>query len=157
MPFKVFISHSVSPKELAVIYTLAEESIKKGMSPFVPDRSWNPEEETPERIRQAIQECDSVVLFGTKYGTHLDWLKREWDEIKKSNKKLIAILDSEISFNGTDLDSASIKINPRQLSKTIGDAANFLESMKLKKNQEELLVWIVIGSLLFLLISAKEE
>lgn len=157
MSFKVFISHSVSPKELAIIYTLAEESMKKGMSPFVPDRIWNPEAKTPETIRQAIQECDSVVLFGTKYGAHLDWLKREWGEIKKYNKKVIALLDPEISLNGTELEINRVKIDPKQLSKTIKDAANYLESMKLKKNQEELLVWIVIGSLLFLRISGKEE
>jgi len=156
MSFKVFISHSVSPKELAVVYTLAEEAIKKGMSPFVPDRMWNPKEETPERIRQAINECDSVVVFGTKYGTHIDWLKKELDESKKFNKKFIALLDPEISLDGAELESARIKIDPRQLSKTIKEAANYLESMKLKKNQEELLVWIVIGSLLFLLISGKE-
>lgn len=157
MSFKVFISHSVSPRELAVVYTLAEEAIKKGMSPFIPDRMWNPEEETPERIRQAINECDSVVLFGTKDGTHINWLKKEVDESKKHNKKIIALLDPEISLDGAAFEITRVKIDTRQLSKTIKEAASHLQSMNLKKNQEELLVWIVIGSLLFLPISGKEE
>jgi hypothetical protein len=112
------------------------------MSPFVPDRTWNPEEETPEQIRQAIEAGDSIVVFGTKFGTHLDWLKMELAESKKLHKKLIALLDPvdpEISLNGTDLKSASIKVDPRQLSKTIKEAANYLESMKLNKNKKNYL------------------
>ena len=38
MAFKVFISHSVAPRELVIVYSMTNEVAKRGASPFIPEK-----------------------------------------------------------------------------------------------------------------------
>ena len=154
MVFKVFISHSVSPKELAAVYTLAEEAAKRGLHPYVPDRRWDPLNSIPERIRRAIKDADCVVVMGTRYGMHNEWLNRELEETLRQNKKPLLVADPEIQIE-PHFEQYKISIDRSNFPKTIQEAARLIESIKLKKAQNKLLTWLVVGGLLFLLF--REE
>ncbi|MBA7699471.1 hypothetical protein ES703_108168 [subsurface metagenome] len=96
MGFKVFISHSVAPKELGIVYTIANESAKKGASPFIPDRDWEPEDEIPVRIQTHLKNSDYLLAIATSSGFQLQWLDREVKEASKEKKPLLIVADEGI-------------------------------------------------------------
>ena len=77
MSFRVFLSHSVSPAKLGIVYTIAEEAARRGMQPYIPDRTWDPAQQLPERISSALQEADVCVAVATQFGSQLPWVNSE--------------------------------------------------------------------------------
>lgn len=152
MAFKVFISHSVGPRELAIVYALAQEAAKRGISPVIPDRMWQPQQGVPERIVQQIKDCDDMVVFATQFGQHWDWVVKEV-EVKGSARLFIS--DGHFSYTGPA--DSKVDINRLDLTSTIRQAAQRLESMSLAKEQKDALTWLVVGGLLFMLFSGGKE
>jgi len=58
----VYISHSVSPWELAQVYVLARETERQGLPAFIPDRNWQPTTGVPPHLLAFLQQAE-VVLF----------------------------------------------------------------------------------------------
>ena len=73
----VYISHSVSPWELAQVYVLARETERQGLQAFIPDRDWQPSTGLPPRLMAVLQQADVILLFATANGHYLPWVIRE--------------------------------------------------------------------------------
>ncbi|MEO0289985.1 MAG: TIR domain-containing protein [candidate division WOR-3 bacterium] len=154
MPFKVFISHSVAPRELGIVYAVVNEAAKKGASPFIPDRDWNPEGSIPERIQTHVKETEYMLAIATNSGFQLKWLNREVKEGLKRRKSLIIIADKGIRIPP---EIPSIRIDRDNPAGTIRDISGRLAKFGRDKKTKEILTWITIGALLFLLLFWKEK
>jgi hypothetical protein len=151
MSFRVFISHSVSPTELGIVYAIAEEAARRGMQPHIPDRNWNPEEQLPERIYSALQESDVCVAVATQFGNQMRWVNAEIAGAASKPLPLIAILDSTLPAQDPQIEGARVTITRANLPATLTQALLKIEDVRLQQTQKTALTWLVVGGLLFLL------
>src|SRR4030042_2405515 len=154
MAFRIFISHSVAPKELGIVYAIINEGSKRGVVPFIPDRSWNPSEGLTDRVSSSIKDADFLLAIATGSGMHLDWLNKEILQASLLGKPLLIIVDDTISMPD---DMKHIKIDRANPSKTINEASRILEQYGKDKESKELLTLIGIGGLLFLLLMGVKK
>jgi hypothetical protein len=149
--FKVFLSHSVNPVELGIVYAIADEAARRGMQPYIPDRNWDPMDQLPERIFSALLESDACVAVATQFGTQLVWVNAEIAGALVKPIPLIAILDSSLPPQDPQIESARVTIIRNDLPGTIARAAQAIEKIRVEQDQKAALVWLVVGGLLFML------
>lgn len=154
MALKVFISHSVAPGELGIVYAIANEAAKRGATTFIPDRDWDTKSEIPERIQSQLKETDCILAIATSSGFQLDWLSREITEGAKAHKQLLVVADKGVKISSKLSPIWIDRLNP---AKTVGEAAMQLEKFGKDKEAKKLLTWIGIGGLLFLLLLGSEK
>jgi hypothetical protein len=154
MGYKIFISHSVNPQELAIVYSLAEEASKQGITPFIPDRNWSLQGAIPNRILAPLRESDAMVVVGTKFGIHSHFVSAEMRGFDK-NKPLLSLLDPEVSLSGIQPVNR-IKIDRLDMAGTIFQASQQLKSMQIAKTGKDALTWLVVGGLLFMLFQESK-
>ncbi len=151
MGFNVFVSHSVSPAELGIVYGIAEEATRRGMQPYIPDRAWHPRDQLPARIYSALQAADVCMAVATQFGTQLDWVNAEIAGALVKPTPLIAILDSSLPIQDPQIESARVTIRRGDLPATLVQALQKIEETRVYHAQKDALTWLVIGGLLFLL------
>lgn len=151
MSFKVFISHSVDPVELGIVYAIADEAARRGMQPHIPDRDWDPAGQLPERIFASLAEADVCVAVATQSGRQLAWVNAEIAGASLKPIPPIAILDSSLPPQDSQIESARVTITRGNLPGTIARAAQAIENIRIEQNQKAALTWLVIGGLLFML------
>lgn len=154
MAYKLFLSHSVAAFELGTIYALAEEVAKHGIDVFVPDRTWELEKEVPERIKKPLNEADFTLAIATRFGTDLNYLNYEISLIKDRNK-LLVIMDQGLKVTSNIPNKMLIRRdNPAQ---TLAKAADYIAKLKREKELKNVLTWLGVGALLFMLLTEKEK
>ena len=146
----MFLSHSVSPAELGIVYGIAEESARRGMQPYIPDRDWDPKQQLPERIFAALEEADVCVAVATQFGTQLPWVNSEIAGAVAKPIPLIAILDAALPRQDAVVEGARVTITREDLPGTLSQALHKIEEARLQRTQKAALTWLVIGGLLFL-------
>lgn len=154
MSFKVFISHSVAPRELGIVYAMANESAKRGSAPFIPDRDWKPDGTIPERIKVPLKETDYILAIATASGFQLPWLNREVKEGMRKRKPLLIVADKGIKV---PLQLHCVRIDRINPARTIHQVSSHLAKFGKDKETKELLTWIGIGGVLFLLLLGTEK
>jgi len=154
MAFKIFISHSVAPRELGIVYAMANEASKRGASPFIPDRDWNPKDLIPERVQLPLKETDYILAIATSSGFQLQWLNREVKEGLEGGKPLLIVADKEVKVPPKITRIWIDRTNP---ARTIKLVSNRLAEFGMDKETKELLTWIGIGGILFLLLLGTEK
>lgn len=147
----VFLSHSVSPSELGIVYAIADEASRRGMQPYIPDRDWTPTEQLPGRIHAATQGADVCVAVATQVGSQLPWVNAEIAATLVKPTPLIAIPDSSLPPQDPLIESARVTIARDDLPATIARAAQAIENVRIEQNQKAALTWLVIGGFLFML------
>ena len=150
MSFRVFISHSVSPAELGIVYAIAEEAARRGMQPYIPDRNWDAQQQLPERIASALQDADVFVAVATQFGTQLPWVNSEITGAAAKTIPVIAIFDPALSQQDAALEPGRVTIRRENLPGTLAEALRKIEDARLQQTQKSALTWLVIGGLLFL-------
>jgi hypothetical protein len=154
MNLRVFLSHSVAPYELGIIYAIAEEIAKRGAIPFIPDRNWDPKEEIPDRIFSNLKNANYVLAIATSYGFQIKWLNKEVKEGFKMKKPVLIIADKSIKIpRGIN----HIWIDRINFIKTLSQVSKYLEKFKCERETKELLIWLTIGGLLFLLFFGSKK
>lgn len=152
--FKIFLSHSVAPRELGIVYAMANEIAKRRKVPFIPDRNWDPAGNIPIRILSHLKKANCLLAIATSSGSHLQWLKREIKEGIKFKIPILMVADKGIKV---PREIKCVKIDRLNPAKTISEVSKELEKFGEDKKTKELLVWFGIGGLLFLLLLGKKK
>jgi hypothetical protein len=154
MPFQVFISHSVAPRELGVVYAVANEAAKDGAEAFISDRDWDPKDEVPVRIMPRLREADYVLAIATSGGFQLEWLNREASAAAVEKKPMLIVAD-----RGLDISSglAQIQIDRDNPATTVCRVAEHIESFGQDRETRRQLAWLAVGGLLFLLFLGSKK
>lgn len=156
MSFKIYVSHSVSPGELAAVYTLAEQVSRLGMEAFIPDRLWSPRQSLPTRISLQLRNAQNVVVFATSLGSHMDWVNRELTEWGRG-KQTLAVIDQGILVSGFP-EEGLVHIDRDNITATVSEVAIKLAALKLEDKQREAVGWLALGGLLlFTLLAAQRK
>jgi hypothetical protein len=153
--FRVYLSHSVSPRELGAIYGMAELAAQKGMQPIVADRRWSPAA-PPARIVQLLQGLDAFVVIATLEGTQESWVNAELDTALHtglSAQAVVSVVDAGIEVPTTD---HVVTIDRNNLAGTISRAVEILAGLKLGQDQRNVLAGLLLGGLAALLLSSRD-
>lgn len=150
----IFFSHSVSPKEFAIVCAIAEESVDKGVFPLIPDRNWECRKNIPVRISNQIKKANCIITIATKNGNYLPWVNKELSLAKKNQIDIIAMVDKNITVAK---DIKKITIDRDNPIKSIREISQQIDEYKVNQESKKLLTWIGIGGLLFLLFGGEKK
>lgn len=153
----IFISHSVAPKELALIDAMAGEVLRRGERPIIPRRDWNPDNAIPEDIRTQIRDSNCIIGIATQGGHHYPWLNVEVSYSQELNppRPLILVADAEVPINPS---YQRIVINRNNPFGTISEVAQRIQRLVQDRDTQNLITGLVVGGLilLFLYFLTKE-
>jgi len=154
MPFKVFISHSVAPRELGIVYAIANEAAKKGTEAFIADRDWDPKGEIPVHVLPNLRGADYVLAIATSDGFQLEWLNREVSAASVEKKPALIVADRGLEIPA---GLTQIQIDRDNPATTVRQVAEHLERFGRDRETKKSLAWIAVGGLLFLLLLGTKE
>lgn len=172
MGYKIFISHSMPPEDLGIVYAMAEQANQRGISTFVAERASQLEESVSKRNEAAIRDSDSMVVFVTtgKFrgalarlllttDVHLQWVHQEIGAARVLRKPIIPIVETGIPIIQFGVKKY-VPLNRERPWESIQKAVKFIESQKIKKEQSDLLALTVssfIGGLLLLAFLGSDK
>ncbi len=151
----VYISHSVSPWELAQVYVLAREAERQGLEPCIPDRTWAPELGVPERLLGIIGRAEVLVLFATLTGNHLSWVNEELGAAHE--KPIVSLVERGIYPAGIDADDIVEFDRSEDVAVAVGKASDKLAALKLQQRNKNLVTGLLVGSLALLLLRSLSQ
>lgn len=157
MSIRIFISHSVAPRELALVNVMAEEAARQGVIPFIPDRDWPSNESIPDRIRRQIKDSNYMIAIASENGHHLDWLNAEiiYSQRLSPRRPLLLVTDAAIQV---DPSHERIIIDHTNPLSTIAEVSHRIQRLIQDRDTQNLLKGLLVGGLtLLLLYSFKKE
>lgn len=154
---KIFISHSVSPKELAIIDIMAEEATRRGITPTISNRDWNPNRTVPMRIKKLIKESDYMIAIATKKGHHFQWFNAEitYSQNLRPKKPLLLVSDTSIQIDSSAIylyHDEGIIINRENPLVTISKVALRIKEITHDEKTQKLLDGFLINVVVLLLL-----
>ncbi len=149
----VFISHSVSPWELALVNAVADVASQRGLVPIIPDRDWDPAADPPSPIAAQIQSSLCVIAIATQGGQHLNWLNQEvnYSQGLSPPRPSLIVADNGILVNP---DYQCIRINRRDPLTTLSQVRGQIDLLVQDAQTQQLVRGLVIGGLALLFLSA---
>lgn len=157
MPIRIFISHSVTPRELVLVNAMGEEAARRGAIPSIPDRDWTPNGPMPDRIARQIEDSNYIIAVATERGHHFQWLIAEITHSQQLSprKPLLLVTDPAIQI---DPSYERIIIDHTNPLVTISEVSHRIQKLIQDKNTQNLLTGLLVGGLtLLLLYSLKED
>lgn len=172
MGYKIFVSHSMPPEDLGIVYAMAEQAKQRGISTFVAERAPQLEESVSKRNEAAIRDSDSVVVFvtrGKRWGALAkllltdvpnQWVHQEIGAARALRRPIIPIVETGVPHNEFSVKKY-VPLNRERPWESIQKAVKFIESQKIKKEQSDLLSLAVSsfigGFLLFALLDSAKK
>ena len=148
----VYISHSVSPWELAQVYVLARETERQGLQAFIPDRNWQPTMEFPTRLLSYLEQAEVVLLFATANGQYVDWVNQEFQAA--GSKRKVALVEQGIKVRGIPPEDIIDFSRSEDISFAIQRVTTRIQGLQLQQPTSNLVTGLVIGGFILLLLRA---
>ena len=148
---QIFISHSVAPKELAIVNAVADVIASRGALSIIAYREWNPNAVLPPHILSQLSSSHFIIAVITNTGHHIEWVNAEIAYSTKMNKPILILADEGINISS---NYKVIRINRLDPIKTISEASNEIQSLISDKKIEELVTGLAIGGLILILLTS---
>ncbi|MFH1859502.1 MAG: hypothetical protein ABH870_00570 [bacterium] len=153
MSTTIFISHSVAPSELAIVAVTAEESLRRGATPLVPGRDWDPEE-MPQQISDQINSSDYMIAIASQNGGHLSWLNTEINYWQSKGKPFLLVSDAVVQTNPL---CERIILNRNNPLSTISEIHKKIEQKIHDNNAREIISGLLIGGVILMVLCSLKE
>ncbi|MDI6839550.1 MAG: toll/interleukin-1 receptor domain-containing protein [bacterium] len=157
MSIRIFISHSVAPRELALVDAMAEEVARRGAVPFIPRRDWKPDNVVPEDIKKEIKKANYIIAIASQEGHHSQWVNTEvvYGQNLTPRKPLLLVADAKVPINSS---CKKIVINRSNPLSTISEVSQRIQRLIQDKKTQDLLTGFLVGGLILLfLYSLKKD
>jgi|SRR5918996_833925 hypothetical protein len=148
----VYISHSVSPWELAQVYVLAKETIRLGLDAFIPHRNWQPSMGLPADLAGKLQQAEVILVFATANGNYSDWVNRELRAVPLQGKRIVALKERGVVIAGVPPQDIVEFDRSDDMYQVIQKVTEHLQGLPLRGQASNLLTGLVIGGLILLLL-----
>lgn len=156
MAYRVFISHSTSDQGL--VTDLANLLTKFGVEVFVAERYLAPGEPLDRQVFTQIDRSDCIAVLLTQNGLRSNWVQQEVGFALGKNKPVIPVVEK--GSNQKNLAALQItkyiEYDPVQPHQALLNASTYLNSVKLKKEEQQKNLLIGGAILAFLLLLSKE-
>lgn len=151
MPIQIFISHSVAPRELAIVNTVADVSASNGVVPIISLRDWDPTVTIPSYITSQIDSSNYVMGIVTQNGHHLDWVNAEIAYSKKVKIPVFIVADVGLKIPS---QLKVVYIDRTAPLKTISTVSAEIQKLISDEKTKNLVGRLVIGGLILLLLTS---
>ncbi len=152
MSYKVFISHST--RDQGLVISLTNLLSKFEVEVFVAEWYLDPGVRIDNKIFEQIEASDCVVVLLSRKGIRSNWVHQEIGYALKCNKLIIPLVEKGIDSN--DLAALQgmqyIEYDSHEYQGALNKLANFVKSLKLKKEEQEKTLLVLGGLLAFLLL-----
>lgn len=157
MDYKVFISHS--SRDQGLVISLANLLSKFGIKVVVAEWYLTPGEPIERKVFDQIERSDCVVALLTRNGIRSNWVQQEIGFALKTKRPLIPIVEKGVDEKdlGALRDKKYIEYDPYQPRHALIRASNYVQSLKLKKADQERTLLVAGGILAFLLLLSEGE
>lgn len=157
MDYKVFISHS--SRDQGLVISLANLLSKFGIKVVVAEWYLTPGEPIERKVFDQIERSDCVVALLTRNGIRSNWVQQEIGFALKTKRPLIPIVEKGVDEKdlGALRDKEYIEYDPYQPRHALIRASNYVQSLKLKKADQERTLLVAGGILAFLLLLSEGE
>jgi len=152
MAYKVFISHST--RDQGLVIALANLLSRYGATVFVAEWYLAPGERLDKKIFEQIGSADCVAVLLTRNGMRSNWVQQEIGYALSSEKPLIPLVERGVESKdlGALQGREYIEYDPSQPQQALIRTANYVGSLKLKKEEQEKALLIAGGIIAFLLL-----
>jgi hypothetical protein len=151
MALQIFISHSVAPKELAIVNTVADVAASKGAVPIISHRDWNPTVTLPSHIASQISSSNYFISIVTQNGHHIDWVNAEIAYSKRVNIPVLIVADAGIKIPP---QYKVIRIDRTAPLKTISIVSAEIQKLIKDEKSRSLVGGLVISGLILLFLTS---
>lgn len=152
MAYKVFISHS--SRDQGLVISLANLLSKFGVEVFVAEWYLAPGERIDASIFREIDASNCVVVLLTREGIRSNWVQQEVGYAISKDRYIIPLVEKGTKVG--DLAALQgrkyIEYDPYQPQKALIELSTYLNSLKLKKEEQDRTLLVVGGLLAFLLL-----
>lgn len=157
MAYKVFVSHSARDQGLVV--SLANLLWKFGVEPVVAQWYLTPGDPLDSKVMRQIGEADCLVVLLTRHGIRSNWVQQEIGLALKEGKPIIPLV--EVGIEARELAILQgreyISYDPFQPQHALLAASSYVQSLHLKKAEQEKALLVTGGILAFLLLLSGGE
>lgn len=152
MPIRVFISHSLTPVELALVSAIAEEAAIRGAAPLLPDRDWDAPD-IPRPIREQIEKADYIIGIATKDGPHHSLLNAElnYGRSLKPSKALLLVVDPDVPV---DPSYDRVLIDRKDPLSTVARVSQKIQELIQNKKTQDIITGLLVGGLVLLFLDS---
>lgn len=151
MAYKVFISHST--KDQVLVLNLAQRLKKLGVGVFVAE--WNPApgERLDTKVFTHINNADCMIVLLTKNGIRSNWVHQEVGYAIRAGKPVIPFVEKGIDNEnlGALQGREYIEYDPFHPEQALNRASTYVNSLKLRKEEQGKILFILGVIYLFLL------
>ncbi len=161
MAFRVFLAHRASPRDSPLVTAIHDGLTEQGVECFVAENYREPGRLITEKIEDAILNCDVVIVLWTKEAAASAFVNQEVGFAKARRKLVIPFVEAgvklEAFLHGTDL----IEFGRDTIEKAINTLDEFVNGLKLGKEQKQLILGICVAvlgiiALFFVLMTLRE-
>lgn len=137
MVVNVFVSHSCSDEDHALVEAICTELRENEVEPYVSDRHPEPGRPLEEKLREAVSNSDAVIVIWTQGGHDSQWVNQEVGMAKALGKIIIPFVEAGVKVAGVLAGIEYAKLNrddPRETAARIG---KYLTKLRRKAVSEE--------------------
>lgn len=144
MPYTVFISHAVSPRDYPLVISISNLLWQNGMQAFVAE--WMPQygEQVDKKVADQIDASDAVLGVITPDYTRASFANQEIGYAKAKGKLIIPLVEHGTNVTGFLYGLDKLEFDRTNLVDTARHLAAFLKKKKIVKDDNERLANLVL-------------
>lgn len=130
MPLKVFVSHHMSKKDLAVIDPIIKRAEADDIRMYLAERDPKAGELVSEKVKREIRDSDCVLAVFTKAATRSEWVQQEIGLAKGLGKDIVPLVEQGAKVGALLCGIEYISFRRREIEDIQNKVINRLEQLK---------------------------
>ena len=144
MAYKVFISHSATSEDAAIINQILQHSATLGIQCYMAEHDVQAGLPLKDKLQEEIQAADCLLAFVTRSTASSDWVKWEVGIADGMRKLVIPVVEQDIPLPGYIHGKEYISCYPADPAKTATSVSAYLTKLKVAKDNVNRIVWLVL-------------
>ena len=155
MVLNIFFSHSIAPEDSWVIDSIENyyhTNPQLGVNLYVAERYPEPGRSISEKIIEHIRGSDCALFLLTKKGIYSHWVHREFQSALENRKPVIPLVEIDVKSEAQKLLEGReyVLFDRNNPEKTFNWLVQYIASLKVRKDQDELMKGILVGGFFIL-------
>lgn len=155
MTYKVFLSYST--KDMGIAFRLAQILSNNQITSYIAEWDMQPGKEISQKVKENIQNSDAFLVILTKDGVRSEWVNQEIGLAYSLGKPIVPLVENGVEVKGVLEGKEYIPFEMGDLGESINKCFNYIKSLKLSKERQDVLSAIGVLVLAGLCLYAISE
>jgi hypothetical protein len=147
MAYKVFISHSMDPVDLPLVYSFAQYLSQCGFECYIAERDPKLGRSLAAKIEEAIDDCHCLVAFLTVGGSRSSYVNQEIGLAKAKKKLCIPVLEQGLDLRGLQVGDEYVVLDRHEPAKCATALGQYLLKLKASKDLSDTVGFAILAFL----------